>query len=101
MAEHGSDVWWAASIEELLPAEVRVCLCVWGRGGGGALPLGEGRMRSGAAPAGVPPQPLHGTCAHVVLMTSTFVAEHGSDVWWAASIEELLPAEVSKTLGCN
>mgnify|MGYP001811260673 FL=1 len=31
------------------------------------------------------------TLDHITKM----VAEHGSDVWWAASIEELLPAEVS------
>jgi isoleucyl-tRNA synthetase len=30
------------------------------------------------------------TLAHITQM----VAQHGSDVWWSASIEELLPAEV-------
>jgi hypothetical protein len=31
------------------------------------------------------------TLSHITSM----VAQHGSDVWWSASIEELLPAEVS------
>jgi hypothetical protein len=80
-----------------------VFVCV-GKGGGGegALPLGEGQdaIRGCACRCSNPASTWY-ICAHVELITSIFVAEHGSDVWWAASIEELLPAEVSKTLGCN
>jgi isoleucyl-tRNA synthetase len=30
------------------------------------------------------------TLSHI----TSLVAQHGSDVWWSASIEDLLPAEV-------
>jgi len=44
VAQHGSDIWWSASIEELLPPEV----CVWERGGG----AGEGECPGGGGAGG-------------------------------------------------
>ena len=103
VTEHGSDAWWAASTGELLPAEVRGrdgvgCVCVWGGGGVQGDPAPQGR-REGDQGLHLPVSDPVTTrdvitiaCGHHI---TKMVAKHGSDVWWAASIEELLPAEVS------